>query len=70
MSHDLYSFHELLDRTNMVLEIVDTHLLGHPLMDDPQRHDLLAVFEKLHDAAANLGQAYQLIGNLPETFST
>lgn len=63
-----YSEHELLDRTNMVVEIVDTHLLGHSLMNDPQRPDLLAIFEKLHDASANLAQAYQLIGNLPETF--
>jgi hypothetical protein len=63
-----YSEHELLDRTNMVVEILETHLLGHSLMDKPTRPDHLDIQTHLVDASTHLAKAYQLIGRLPESF--
>ena len=64
-----YSEHELLDRTNMVADILETHLLGHQLMDKPKRKDHRAIHALIDGASDRLRQAYQLIGQLPETFT-
>ncbi len=53
-----YSEHELLDRTNMVVEILEAHLLGHSLMNKPTRHDHLEIFTHLVDASTHLAKAY------------
>lgn len=63
-----YSEHELMDRTNMVVDIIQDHLLCHSLMDEPTRKDLLAIQFQIEEAQSHLSQAYQLIGQLPESF--
>ncbi len=64
-----YHAHELLDRTNMVVDIIQAHLLDHSLMDDPEREDLQEILFKIESAQALLGSAYQAIGALPESFT-
>ena len=63
-----YFEHELLDRTNMVTEIINTHLLEHTLMQEPERSDLQRIQFLIEEAQSLLCQAYQAIGNLPESF--
>ncbi len=63
-----YFEHELMDRTNMVVDIIQDHLLCHSLMDEPERADLQAIQNLIEQASSALGHAYQLIGNLPESF--
>ena len=48
---------ELLDRTHVVMEMIDTHLIKHPLatQDEEIKHQLEYALGKLYDA-------YQLIG--------
>ena len=64
-----YFEHELLDRTCMVADILETHLLGRLLMEQPTRKDHRDIHTLIDSAADKLRQAYQLIGQLPETFT-
>jgi len=64
-----YSIHELLDRTNMVVEIVEAHLLAHPLLSEPETQGLQQIQSKIEKAQSLLSSAYQDIGNLPEAFT-
>lgn len=64
-----YLAHELLDRTNMICEIIDTHLLEHRLMDEPDRPELQNIKLQIEEAQSLLCAAYQAIGNLPESFT-
>jgi len=55
---DPYLVHEALDRTNMLTEVLDTHLLAHPGVKAVPKA------EKLIERAADLlGRAYQELGN-------
>lgn len=54
--HDYYA-HEALDRTSMVIDIVESHLAEHPYIQaDPQLVDLI------NQATEALAKAYQHIG--------
>ena len=48
---------ELLDRTHVIMEMIDTHLVNHPLatQDEEIKHQLEYALGQLYDA-------YQLIG--------
>jgi hypothetical protein len=49
---------ELMDRTHVIMDNINSHLLEHPLTDN--ENDLKEKFEIALDA---LWDAYQLIGN-------
>jgi hypothetical protein len=49
---------ELMDRTHVIMDNINSHLLEHPLTDN--KNDLKEKFEIALDA---LWDAYQLIGN-------
>lgn len=51
-----YQF-EALDRTHLVLAIIDEHLIDHPFIDENE--DIKRLFE---DASDLMATAYQLIG--------
>lgn len=55
---DDYSFHEALDRTHVVLCMIDDHLLDHPVIADNER-----LRRKAEKASKNLADLYQLIGD-------
>jgi len=57
---DSFFSHEALDRTAMVANILDAHLLDHPWLLQPENADVLKLIE---DAGDKLQTAYQLIGN-------
>ena len=50
-------YHELLDRTNMICNIIDDHLINHPLATADEE-----IKFKLEYALGQLYDAYQLIG--------
>lgn len=56
--------HEALDRTHMVASILDDHLLQHPWIKINK-----SVSDKLIMALSLLAEAYQEIGQYPETNS-
>lgn len=54
---DEFSYHEALDRTHVLLCMLDEHLLSHPVIEsDPK---LKKIAEDIEDL---LGELYQLIG--------
>ena len=54
---DEYHYHEILDRLNMVMEIIDTHLQQHPVAKLDNN-----VSKNISIAVDNLWNAYQTIG--------
>lgn len=49
--------HELMDRTSMVMDMVDRHLLGHPAISNNKD-----IGELIIESWTNLYEAYQLMG--------
>ena len=62
---DEFHFHELLDRTCIVQEIVESALLTHPLpTENPTTREMNKIHSLIQSAAADLATAYQLIGEM------
>ena len=61
--------HELLDRSYLIMEMVETHLIEHVsdkdrvYIDDPEKLKLIK--DKLEIAHETLSEVYQLAGSLP-----
>lgn len=58
---DSYHFHEASDRLSIIMDMIDSHLIQHPVMklnDQPRR-----LVEKSQEL---LIEAYQQIGNIQE----
>lgn len=53
-----FHYHEALDRTYMVCDIVDRHLIQHPVCKLDKE-----VAKLVEEAATKLYEAYQLIGD-------
>mgnify|MGYP006268318081 CR=1 FL=1 len=60
METDNYHKHEALDRTHMILVMIEEFLITHQWVE--QNPDVL---EKLDEASALFAQAYQMIGSKP-----
>ena len=56
---DKYSYHEALDRAYLVCDIVDSHLLEHPVI---QQHKELK--KKVKKAVRLLAEVYQMSANI------
>jgi len=64
MSHfrnklDSFHYHEALDRTAMICDMIDTFLIQHPVSKAEKQFA-----EKLEDASIKLFEAYQIIGSI------
>ena len=55
---DQFHYHELLDRTHMVAQIIEDHLIQHPLAKV-----LPGLNENLEEATMHLAEVYQTIGH-------
>ena len=59
---DKFSYHEVLDRTHVLVSVLDDHILTHPVIEnDPE------LKKKAEEAEASLGELYQLIGQKIDT---
>lgn len=56
---------ELMDRTYIIMENINDHLIGHPLTDNDE--DIKILFEEALDS---LFEAYQLIGGKDIEYET
>lgn len=56
---DEYHYHEFVDRTFIALEIIDSHLMNHPVCE--QTPELKSLIEQSLDALSN---AYQHAGRI------
>ena len=54
---DSYSYHEAVDRTYIVVSMIDSFLLEHPVIENDDTAKQL-----IEQAAGLLGQAYQHLG--------
>jgi hypothetical protein len=54
---DEYSYHEALDRTSVIMNIIDDNLSNHPVVLDNED-----VRELIDKAQEELAKAYQLLG--------
>ena len=56
---DDFHYHEALDRLHVVMDIIDSHLIQHPVLKlETEVKDLV------DDAQIKLWEAYQIIGNI------
>ena len=56
---DVFHQHEALDRTHLVLCMIDDHLLSHPFVAQHPK-----IEKKIKEAARCLADAYQRIGTV------
>jgi hypothetical protein len=52
-------YHEATDRTHMICNIIDTHLIQHPVFKVEKEYA-----KKVEEATMLLAEAYQIIGNI------
>jgi len=56
---DNFSYHELLDRSNLVCEMIEDYLIQHPVTKlNPPIH------KKLNEGLSSIWEAYQMIGEM------
>lgn len=56
---DAFHYHEALDRSAMIGEMIDTFLIQHPVSKAEKQFA-----EKLEEASIKLFEAYQIIGSI------
>ena len=61
-NQDEFSYHELLDRTSVVISIMEQQLLEHDLLKSVETDDLQDIKSTITDAISKLAEAYQQIG--------
>ena len=59
---DKYHYHEVLDRTHVIMSNINTHLTEHPVLELETEINNLVV-----EAQAKLWEAYQLMGSKYDT---
>jgi predicted outer membrane lipoprotein len=56
---DEFHYHEAMDRTAMLTDMVDSYLVQHPVFKAEKEFA-----EKIEQAGTLLAEAYQIVGNL------
>jgi hypothetical protein len=56
---DEFHYHEVIDRTYIIAEIIDQHLVQHPVFKAEKEFA-----EKVEQATMLLAEAYQIIGSI------
>ena len=59
---DEFHYHEVMDRTYMIGDIIDQHLVQHPVFKAEKEFA-----EKIEQAGMLLAEAYQIAGHLSHT---
>lgn len=55
---DEFHYHEILDRTHLILSMIDDYLLQHPVAKLDKE-----ICSKIEEGANALAEAYQIIGH-------
>lgn len=56
---DEFHYHEAMDRTAMIVDIIDTYLVQHPVFKAEKEYS-----KKVEEAGMILADAYQIIGSI------